>query len=48
MGGSVADHNEVRFQVGRRRKVGKGNGEGVTTRTEGKPGERGIAEQRGW
>lgn len=30
--------NEVPFQVGRRRNMGKGN-EGVTTRAERKPGE---------
>lgn len=36
--------NEVQFQVGRRRNMGKGNGEGVTTRAERKPGE-GITEQ---
>lgn len=29
----------VQFQVGRRRNMGKGNGEGVTTRAERKPGE---------
>lgn len=31
--------NEVPFQVGRRRNMGKGNGEGVTTGAERKPGE---------
>lgn len=37
--------NEVPFQVGRGRKVDTGNTEGITIRTDGKPGEEAIVEQ---